>query len=214
MVRFWKARYVCVAPWQTGNEGHATVEKSIHHVMGHDPEFLVWTLTSGIKLRIKKGSTRELKGLLLKRVCARVCASQRASPDCKVDKKGQREARGYPLLTGCLWRAGEAAPESGLMVEMDAQSPCGVILFMASVHPWYMERRQMPARAIADEIGEILLRDAEAECSFELVPRSRVMPGVIECCCAPTGEERDENLFSASLLEELCRVLTQSVEKR
>lgn len=131
------------------------------------------------------------------------CVSQWASPGCTVDKKGQREARGYPLLTGCLWRAEDAAPESGLMVEMDAQSPCGVIPFMASVHLWYMERRQMPARAITDVIGEILLGDVEAECSFELMPQSRVMLGVIECCCAPTGEEKDENLFSASLLEEL-----------
>lgn len=42
---------------------------------------------------------------------------------CTVDKEGQQEAQGYPLLTGCLWRAEEAAPESGLMVEMDAESP-------------------------------------------------------------------------------------------
>lgn len=72
----------------------------------------------------------------------------------------------------------------------------------------------MPARAITDVIGEILLGDAEAECSFELMTQSRVMLGVIECCCAPTGEEKDEDLFSVSLLEELhnlCKVLPQSV---
>lgn len=63
-----------------------------------------------------------------------LCVSQQASPGFTVDKKGQREARGYPLLTGCLWRAREAAPESGLMVEMDAQSPRGAIHFMASAH--------------------------------------------------------------------------------
>lgn len=51
-----------------------------------------------------------------------------------VDKKGQREAQGYPLLTGSLWRAEEATPESGLMVEMEAPSPCGVIPFTAGAH--------------------------------------------------------------------------------
>lgn len=63
-----------------------------------------------------------------------LCVSQQASPGFTVDKKGQREARGYPLLTGRLWRAREAAPESALMLEMDAQSPRGVIHFMASAH--------------------------------------------------------------------------------
>lgn len=39
-------------------------------------------------------------------------------------------------------------------------------------------------------IGQILLGDAEAEHSFELLPQSRVMLEVIECCCAPIGEEK------------------------
>lgn len=50
-------------------------------------------------------------------------------------------------------------------------------------------------------IEQILLGDAEAERSFELMPQSRVMLGVIECCYAPIGEEKDENLFSVSQLE-------------
>ena len=83
-----------------------------------------------------------------------VCVNQWASPDSIVDKKGQQEAQGYPLLTGCLWRAEEAAPESGLMVEMDAQSPRGVIPFMAKAHLWYMERGQMPAREAFGHRGD------------------------------------------------------------
>lgn len=51
-------------------------------------------------------------------------------------------------------------------------------------------------------IGQILLGDAEAEHSFELVPWSRVTLEVIECCCAPIGDGKDENLFSESQLEE------------
>lgn len=44
-------------------------------------------------------------------------------------------------------------------------------------------------------IEQILLGDAEAERSFELMPQSRVMLGVIKCRCSPIGEEKDENLF-------------------
>ena len=51
-------------------------------------------------------------------------------------------------------------------------------------------------------IGQTLLGDAEAERSFELMPQSRVMLRVIECRCSPIGEEKDENLFSESQLEE------------
>ncbi len=87
-------------------------------------------------------------------LCLSVCVSRWVSPGCTADKKGQREARGYPLLTGCLWRAQETAPESGLMVEMDAQSPRRVIPFMANAHLWYMERRQMPARAAVGHRGD------------------------------------------------------------
>lgn len=60
----------------------------------------------------------------------------------------------------------------------------------------------MPARAITKVIGEILLADAEAERSFELVPQSRVVLGVIECLAAPEGQGKDENLFSGSQLDE------------
>lgn len=48
-------------------------------------------------------------------------------------------------------------------------------------------------------IGHILLGDVEAESSFELTLQSRVMLGVIKCCCAPAGVEKDENLFSVVL---------------
>lgn len=67
-------------------------------------------------------------------MCLSVCVSQCATAGCTVDKKGQQEAPGYPLLTGCLWRAEEAAAESSLMVEMDAQSPRGAIPFMTKAH--------------------------------------------------------------------------------
>lgn len=53
---------------------------------------------------------------------------------CTVDRKGQQGAPGCPLLTGRLWGAREAAPESSLMVEMGGQYPCGVIPFMAAAH--------------------------------------------------------------------------------
>lgn len=123
----------------------------------HDPKFFFWRLISCIKLQ--KASRRELK--VTKRSCftecmpvSFCCASQWALPGRTVDKKGQREARGYPLLTGYLWRAQEAAPESSLMVEMDARSPCGVIPFTAKAHLWYMARRRMPAREAVGDRGD------------------------------------------------------------
>lgn len=68
---------------------------------------------------------------------------------------------------------------------------------------WKEDRCQRGRRWDTKVIGQILLGDAEAECSFELLPQSRVKLGVIKCCCcAPVGQEKDENLFSASKQKE------------
>lgn len=82
-------------------------------------------------------------------LCAHECGCL-----CTVDRKGQQGAPGCPLLTGLLWRARGAAPESSLMVEMDGQYPCGVIPFMTTAHLWYMARRQMPAREAVGNRGD------------------------------------------------------------
>lgn len=109
-------------------------KRLIYHTVGHDLKFLFGRHSCSIKAF---GLKLKMTGSVLVGACAPVSASvnHRVPPGSMVDKKGQQEAQGYPLLTGCLWRAGEAAPESGLMVEMDSLFPCGVILFYGQSSP-------------------------------------------------------------------------------
>lgn len=40
MASFWRAHYASMGPWGAEDEGSGTVQRPIHHVIGHDPKFL------------------------------------------------------------------------------------------------------------------------------------------------------------------------------